>query len=305
MRKKNVIPSYRLAQLKAHPVVYEIRCGTADCPCGNPAPGCQRGFFSLFLQAVNGIALSKRFNIPYYVNFGHNTYAYSQPGYTDQNFWNYYFDQPMKDPVNPETLLVNELIETYPLRIWNRSFIMNLSGIMQKELVYKKDVSLGFNDLQTRFRQKRVLGVHVRSTDHSDEILPVSLERYFREIDKRISRFDKIFLATDDQTMSARFSEKYGDKLWLNNVTRSNNGQALHMDKQIGTKYQLGLDALMECYGLSLCQEVLLTHSNLSYCVLLFNPELDYTLLERLPTGIKRMTTLVLYHLDKWNIRKW
>jgi hypothetical protein len=305
LRKKNIIPSSRLAQLKAQPVVYEIRCGTVDCPCGNPAPGCERGFFSLFIQAINGIAFSIRFNIPYYVNFGHNKYAYSQPGSPDRNFWNYYFDQPIKNHDNPDGLLVNELIETYPLRIWDRSFFKDLSAVMRKELIYKKDVDLAFSGLRTKFQGHHVLGVHVRSTDHSDEILPVKLSRYFNEIDKRLPGFDKLFLATDDDAISIQFSERYGNKLLLNEVTRSKNGRALHMDNGIGTRYQLGLDALVECYGLSQCQEAILTQSNLSYAALLFNPDLKYKLLERLPTRIKKLQTLMLYRLDKWNIRKW
>jgi hypothetical protein len=303
-RKKNVIPASRLDQLNGDSLIYEIRCCTLDCPCRNPEQGCWRGFFSLFLQAINGIAFSKRFRILYHVNFGHKTYTYSQPGRSDQNFWNYYFDQPIKKS-EPERMVINELIETYPLRIWNRQYLRNLSHIMSKELVYHKEVSDGFNELKIKFQHQRVLGIHIRSTDHPDEILPVKIEDYFREINRRVSRFDKLFLATDDHSIAAQFSKVFGDVLWLNNVTRSQNGQALHADAAIKDKYQLGLDALMECYALSQCTEVLLTHSNLSYSALLFNPELRYKLMERLPTKLKRIKTLILYHLDKWNFRKW
>jgi hypothetical protein len=302
-RKKTVIPPSRLRELRGN-VVYEIRCGTFDCGCRNPQSGCKRGFFSLFIQAVNGIVFSKRFQLPYYVNFGHTTYAYSQPGDPDRNFWNYYFDQPIKDPVNLK-IVENELIETYPLRIWDRSYIRSAAGVMSKELLYRDEVAKKFSELKKKFEERQVLGVHFRATDHPGEVTPVRIEDYFREIDRRQQRFEKIFLATDDFNIETEFSNRYGDKLWRNPVIRSLEGKPLHQDEVNDNKYQLGLDALVDCYALSLCSEALLTHSNLSYSALLFNPELKYKLMERPSTKAKKLLTLTLYYLDKWNIRKW
>ena len=303
LRKKNIIPPYRLQQLRGN-VVYEIRCGTPDCSCGTPHLACHRGFFSLFIQAINGIAFAKRFDLPYYVNFGHIPYAYTQPGDPDPNFWNYYFVQPMRDPTG-RNLLANEMIETYPLAIWDRGYFRNVGKVMDEELRYKPEVAMLFKELKSKFKQHRVLGVHIRRTDHPATAEPVNVEDYINEIDRRISGFDKIFLATDDHAVATQFRELYGDKLWLNDVVRSDNGQALHADERLTNKYQLGLDALTDCYALSLCSEALLYYSNLSYSALLFNPELKYKLMERPSTKRRRLKTLALYYLDKWNIRKW
>lgn len=302
-RKKNIIPPSRLKELQEN-VVYEIRCGTYDCGCLTPQTACRRGFFSLFIQAVNGIVFAKRFRLPYYVNFGHTNFAYSQPGNNDRNFWNYYFDQPIKNGGNVKTL-ENEMIETYPLRIWDRSYIKGVADVMSKELVYQREVADKFEELKKRLGGRRIRGVHFRSTDHPGEIAPVKIEDYFSEIDRRLSRFEKIFLATDDSNIERQFAERYGDRLWSNSVTRSVNGKPLHQDEALNNKYQLGLDALMDCYTLSLCSEAILTHSNLSYSVLLFNPDLKYKLMERPSTRAKKLLTLTLYYLDKWNIRKW
>ncbi|MEI9921040.1 MAG: hypothetical protein WDO14_19930 [Bacteroidota bacterium] len=302
-RKKNVIPDSRLRQLGGD-VVYEIRCGVPGCTCSTPNVACSRGFFSLFIQAINGIAFAKGFHLRWYVNYGHVSYAYSQPGNPDRNFWNYYFDQPIRDG-NSLNLLPNDVIETYPLMIWDRDFIRNLGEVMKQELVYKDEVKASFEALKTKFKGHKVLGVHIRRTDHAIETEPVEVDEYISEINKRISRFDKIFLATDDQAVAAKFKELYGDKLWLNDVSRSNDGQAVHENETMTNKYQLGLDALADCYALSLSDESLLYHSNLSYAALLFNPELKYKLMERASTKRKRLLTLSLYYLDKWNIRKW
>jgi hypothetical protein len=302
-RKKNVIPPSRVKELE-NDSVYEIRCGTFDCPCLNPEAGCDRGFFSLFIQAVNGIAFAKRFHLRYHVNFGHTNYAYSQPGNTDRNFWNYYFDQPIKD-VSNLSVVENELIETYPLRIWDRSYIKSVADVMSGALVYQDDLAKRFCELRKKFEGRRVLGIHFRATDHPGDVAPIKIEEYFREVDRRLSRFGKIFLATDDVEIGNAFATRYGDKLWMNDVTRSVNRKALHRDDALGNKYQLGLEALMDCYSLSLCSEALLPHSNLSYSALLFNPDLKYKLMERPSTKAKKLLTLTLYYLDKWNIRKW
>jgi hypothetical protein len=232
------------------------------------------------------------------------SYAYSQPGNAERNFWNYYFDQPIKDVSNLE-LLANEMIETYPLTIWDRSYLRGGNEIITNDLLYKQDVANRFNELKKQFQGHRVLGAHVRRTDHYTTTPPVKTEKYIKEVNKRMSRFDKIFLATDDHAVARQFSELYGDKLWLNDVARSENRKALHSDEGPSDKYQVGLDALAECYALSLCTEAILTDSNLSYSALLFNPGMKYKLMEQPSTKAKRLLTLTLYYLDKWNIRKW
>lgn len=256
------------------------------------------------MQAVNGIAFARRFNLRYYVNFGHTNYAYSQPGNSDPNFWNYYFDQPIKARGDLK-FVENEFIETYPLRIWDRSYIKSLADVMSKELVYKDEVARKFNEQKKKFEGQRVLGVHFRATDHPGEVAPVDIDEYFKEVDRRLDYFDNIFLATDDYDTETDFRIRYGEQLWCNLVTRSASGIALHRDDKIESKYHLGLDALLDCYSLSLCTETILTHSNLSYSALLFNPGLKYKLMERLSTKAKKLLTLTLYYLDKWNIRKW
>jgi hypothetical protein len=302
-RKKNVIPSYRVKQLQGD-VIYEIRCGTPDCPCGEPNIACHRGFFSLFIQAINGIAFAKRLNLRYYVNFGNIPYAYTQPGDPNPNFWDYYFAQSTRG-FGYSPMLPNEMIETYPLAIWERSYFRSMAETMREELRYKPAVATMLTELNSKFKGHRVLGVHIRRTDHAITTEPVAIGDYIKQINKRISKFDKIFLATDDQEVATQFAQLYGDKLWLNDVVRSKNGQALHEDKDLANKYQLGLDALADCYALSLCTEALLYYSNLSYSVLFFNPELKYKLMERPSTKRRRLLTLALYYLDKWNIRKW
>jgi len=305
-RKRSIIPIQRLEELRKEGVVYEVRCAIADCPCGNPRQGCGRGFFSLFIQAVYGIEFAKRLHIPYYINFGNCIYAYSDiKNSADPNFWNYYFDQPLDALTASSRLVINDIMEVYPLRIWNRDFIKSMFNQVVKDIKYNGEVKDVFKTVSDNFGGRNILGVHIRRTDHHEEIAPVKIESYVKEIDKRIGKIDGIFLATDDADVVDFFKKKYGDLLVINNSVRSTGGIAVHDRMGANDKRKLGLDALIVCYSLSRCQEVILTHSNLSYAALLLNPELKYKLMERFETRIDRLKTLLLYNLNRWNIRKW
>ncbi|MBL6447225.1 hypothetical protein JMN32_12960 [Fulvivirga sp. 29W222] len=306
MSKRSIINSERLSQLKKRGAIYEISCAINGCPCGRPQTGCGRGFFSLFIQAIYGIKFAGRLKMPYYVNFGNSSYPYSDPeNMGGSNFWDYYFEQPLSD-YNGETKMVsNQFNEVYPLRIWSHGFLSGIHHDVIKKLKYKPSVKNILDNAKKRFEEYDVLGVHIRGTDHPGEIPPVGLDKYLAEIDKKIEKVDKLFLATDEQYVVDLFSDKYGDKLITNEVVRSEDSEAIHADSRISDRYQLGLDALLDCYSLSLCTSAILTHSNLSYAALFFNPKLKYKLMERWQPRVKRFKTLTLYYLDKWGIRKW
>ncbi len=305
-RKRSIIPAARLAQLKERGAAYEVRCGISGCPCDNPGAYCGRGFFSLFIQAVYGIEFARRIEIPYYINFGSCIYPYSKPDHpADPNFWNYYFRQPLKDADGIHHSVINDFIEIYPLRIWNRSFIRQIHDSVVKHLQFTDEVTAVLEDVAANFKTGPVLGVHIRRTDHHEEIPAVKIESYMSEVERKLVKGERLFLATDDKHVLDIFAKKYGDMLLVNNVLRSSGKVSTHSNPEFIDKFRLGLDALVDCYSLSLCRQVILTQSNLSYAALLFNPELKFRLMERPRTSIRRLKTLLAYNLDRWGIRKW
>ncbi|UII32996.1 hypothetical protein LVD17_04030 [Fulvivirga ulvae] len=305
--KRNIIPSKRMSEFKEGGAVYVVRCMINKCPCGKPhLNNCGRGFFSLFIQAIYGIRFADWIQIPYNINFSNGRYLYSDfRSDGNENFWNYYFDQPLKALREYDRPVINLYNEVHPLRIWSRTFFNDIYQSVIQKLKYQPEVKAILDDTKKRFEGYHVLGVHFRGTDHPGEIPPVGLEKYLAEVDKRIKHVDRLFLATDEQYIVDLFSDKYGDKLIVNEVVRSLNSEAVHANLQISDRYQLGLDALVDCYSLSLCTSAILTHSNLSYAAMFFNPGLKYKLMERWQPKVKRFKTLILYYLDKWGIRKW
>lgn len=303
--KRSLISQERVKELQQQNAVYTVSCGLQDCPCERKDPGCHRGFFSLFIQAVYGIAFAKRINIPYHVNFGNCEYLYSDKNRTSLNFWNYYFIQPL-DQVREGTSLVPNLnMEVYPLRIWNKQHIIQLHQNVVSKLRFTDEVNQTLQKHTGFFKNQKVLGVQIRCTDHANEILPVSLKRILKTIDKEIREHDYLFVATDDSTIISLLKKRYGEKLINHPAERSENKLAVHLNSNIKDRYKLGLEVLLDCYCLSLCRNAILMQSNISYAALLFNPYLSYTLLERAAVKRKKLKTLFLFYLDNFGIRKW
>ena len=306
MGKRSYIRKDRLELLKSKDVVYLITCHQSEYYCKTHEDrGCQRGFFSLLLQAVYGIQFANKMNLPFYVDFGNITYSYSEGEKFNgnENFWEYYFEQTPLE--SNRDLVLNSKFENYPLKIWDRSFIRQLHQSFITNLILKKEIKESINSIHEGFKKSKVLGVHIRKTDHYLEVNPVKDASFFKLVDKLLSSFDKIFLATDDSEILLVFGKKYGDKLMFNSFSRSQGATSIHGKIDSSNGYELGKEALLDCYSLSFCDQVILSPSNLSYCALVLNPELPYQIAESKEAKYQRFKTLGAYYLNKWGIRKW
>jgi hypothetical protein len=302
--RRTFISPERRRELSAKDAVYVITCGIKGCPCKQENDRCERGFFSLFIQAIYGIDFATKNNLPYCIDFSKRIYCYSDPSIADISFWNFYFDQPLPRMPEHAVPVINDFFELYPLTIWNRGHLRKMNSHI-RQLTFKEDVWQYIKRALRPLIGANVLGVHIRRTDHPAAIRPVRLKRYFRAVDKLIIGYDKLFLSTDDAKVVELFHQRYGNKLHTNDVTRSSDAVSVHRNTALQNRWRLGVDVLVDCYCLASCRRLILSYSNVSYAAMLFNPELPYTLLERPGTSWKRLKTLVVYFLDKWGIRKW
>lgn len=302
-KKKRQIDQQRYNELQQSSQVYIISCWKDHCPCQNQQDGCWRGFFSLFLQVIYGIRFVKRYGIPCYVDFSDMPYAYTDPNHCDDeyNFWNYYFHQPFRDipKASIQQGIFNQYMETYPLRIWNQSFYREMHTLIQQHIHLKGEVQRIVEERRTYFSKSKILGVHIRGTDHAEEIEPVDISVFKAIIRKNIHLFDYIFVATDDGNIFNTLISEFGEKIITNHVQRSFNRNPLHALDGDFNRYNIGLEAIIDCYCLSFCSKAILVHSNLSYTALLLNPTLSYILLETRHHRYKRWTTTLLYYLRR------
>jgi len=303
-KKRNVLTKSRREILARPGVVYTIRCTGNACDCQLFGVDCRRGFFSLWIQAVYGIYLAQKLNIRSYVDFGDKPYLYSDPEryHSSLNFWNYYY---LQESIPGGRAVPNNYEENYPLRIWKRNHFRAVHRSVINKLELRPEINEYIQALLSKFKGLRTLGVHVRQTDHAQEVPAVPMDQYYRVINKCIKHYEKIFLATDDQKTLESFMEEFGsERLVFQPAVRSINGQAVHTDLQHSDRYRLGLEVLADCYALAACHKAVLVHSNVSYGSLIINPELSYTLLETKHSFRNRWKTGLLYTLDNWGIRK-
>lgn len=285
--------------------VYTVRCTGAHCDCQQFGPGCRRGFFSLWIQAIYGRYFASSLGISSYIDFGDKPYLYSDPARFkgNLNFWDYYYVQ---DSFGPDRIRVpNEFTENYPLRIWKRKHLKKVHEVSVINLELQHKTAEYINSLKEKCIGNNILGVHIRGTDHPDEVPAISLERYIRILKMNSGKYQKFFISTDDHKVLVSLIREFGkERLIFQEAIRSDSDLAVHTNMQYPDRYQLGLEVLADCYCLSVCQKALLAHSNVSYAALLLNPGLTYTLLETWQSRRKRVKASLLYNLDRWGFRK-
>ncbi|MBR9776537.1 MAG: hypothetical protein GYB55_16560 [Cytophagales bacterium] len=306
MPKRSSISEERLIQLTQKNARYIISCNQNEFFCEHHPEGkCSRGFFSLFLQVIYGIAFAKKYGLPHYVDFSNVNYAYSgqQNDQKRGNFWEHFFDQIAIN--STDTLLLNHQYEVYPLRIWNRKHHRFLHQIMKEGLKFKPSLKLEIDNIKCEIAHEKVLGVHFRKTDHFMEVAPADESVFFQKIKKNFSAYDKIFIATDDQQLLERLKNEFSPKIIAHDFVRSHGEIPIHNNEAYKDGLRLAKEALLDCISLSYCKELILSPSNLSYAALVFNPEVKYTIVESKEARLSRIKTLMGYHLDKLGIRKW
>ena len=179
-----------------------------------------------------------------------------------------------------------------------------MGRLAHKHLMLKKEVKAIIDRKLQIFKQQKILGVHIRGTDHFTEIEQIPIPKFLKLIEKKRKAFNKIFLATDDENILHAVLDKFGEEnILYHQATRSAKEVAVHTPINLQNRYQLGLEALIDCYALANCAEAIMVHSNLSYTALILNPDLPYTLMETRKSAMKRIKTNLLYTLDRWGIR--
>lgn len=132
------------------------------------------------------------------------------------------------------------------------------------------------------FAGGRVVGVHYRGTDKSEEAHVVPYDIVSAAIDAALQEEGpgpvRLFVATDEQAFLDHARLSFPGQVSALTMPRSADGRPLH--KTSGGLSQ-GADAVVDCLLLARCDRVVRTASNLGLCATFFNPTLPVTLLER------------------------
>jgi len=246
------------------------------------------GMFSYIWEVLQGIY---RFpNEKYHVRFGRESCYFDEQLYQQQgidNVWEYYFEQlnsiEHDDITNVVNLASSPESEYRDIYMEPSAYITRTAeyyDIINKHVKLLPHVSEKIEDFyNTYFKDKKILGIHCRGTDHPDK---KDMAYYINEISKYINDYDYIFIASDEQYRVDCIKQAFGNKVIEYNVTtRSASDAPLHYHTEFQcSKYYIGEDVIIEAFLLAKTNYLLCcTGSNVNFFVRALNPNLPYKLL--------------------------
>jgi hypothetical protein len=261
-------------------------------------PRQEAGLFSLFFQVIGNLDYAEINGFVPIVYFNKNCIYWHGP--QDKNVWDRLFypvsDVKIEDIIgnvnatesscedlrksrykNP--ILAIFLAEMKSLdKIGNHGLITEeqrkyAARLTKKYIKVRDEILNRVDEFCSNNITKNTIGVHWRGTDKIEECLPISFESIKQEISK--FEYDKIFLATEDETKLRHFVAHYGDKVI---TTDSLHGIDMPPHKMSGLdKTKASIDVLIDCLILSRVKHLIHGQSNVSAAALVFNPDLDHT----------------------------
>jgi hypothetical protein len=234
-------------------------------------------------------------NEKFYVLLGNDCLFYDPNVEDTQNVWEYYFEQPhaknlpSKEEIIKEVGLLqdefSEFRDNY-MKSPTKDFIYKrraeYNNIINQNLKLKPNLLNKINFYyDAYFKNKKVLGIHCRSTDHPDKI---DIEYCMNMLDSLSNQYDFIFASSDDEAQIKKLKDFFGKKLITHDSVRSFDGQPVHhrYDQRISgrSNYKVGEDVIIESYLLSKTNFLFCTtNSNVNYFIRALNPNLPYIII--------------------------
>jgi len=249
------------------------------------------GFCGYIWQTIRAIYHNP--NKKYYIDFQNCIYK------TDnENIWDLFFEQPhiATKPKEYEiekkigiifdqdsSFTLSEITPKTPEEFQRRRNIFN--EIIKKYFVLKPAIQSKIDSFYSKnFEGRKILGIHLRGTDHPDKKRMCDYMQKIKEIAKD---YEKIFVSTDEEERFLLMKLVYGEKILSWDTTRSKeNNIPLHSHPHDtryarinSSKYQHKIveDVIIESYLLSRVNYLMCCPgSNVNYLSRAINPNLEY-----------------------------
>jgi hypothetical protein len=251
----------------------------------------REGFFSSLFYVINNCHIAERTNDDIRIcNFSK---CYVDPGMTVPTSFHQYYediinDRNLKHDVDFSHFLNIERFAwqgttTIVLFIKNYEERRYFSFLIKKYLKIKSHIQEKINKHLENFKGKKVLGVHIRQTDHHIHGNLISPLYYVHLIKEMLNNYDMLYVMTDNKEDLELMKSNFKDNLYyLEDVTRSEkrSSMAVHNDPNYKNRYKLGEDILIETMLLSNCDTAIMTNSNIMNFVMAYNPNIKYNILD-------------------------
>lgn len=238
------------------------------------------GFFSDFNTIVGSLNYIKKNNIQNFYFVWENVF-YQEKKYNmfdeyfyKQNPYEYFEDSLTNTAVD----LGWKTIEAAEALLKTKGDIFGFEELHQTLKHFNYFENPIFKQIKNKtFIKPKTIGIHVRQTDHwgHGQLLPI--QYYFQKLEEKLNQYENIFLATDEVRVVDEFMKRYGNRVYINqDIVRSDNHIPIHTGKYINYKEKLAEDVLLDAISLSLCDETIITSSNISHYIFIINPNLKY-----------------------------
>lgn len=248
------------------------------------------GFFAEMRCTLKLLAFAERYHFVPYIRYNSNfLYAEKNEINGTDNPFEYYFKQctdlSYKSVMNSYNVFKSRIVHSEMLDIKygiepgsyniNENYLNELASVMKKyielnaithKFIYSSIDGL-FGD------SSKIIGIHHRGTDYKKSYRNhpqyIPIECIIKEIDKIYDKYDKIFVATDDQTTISELESRFHEKIcYYRDVYRSdgNVSVAFSENSRKNHKYKLGLEVLRDMYTLAYCNGLISGMSQVSLC---------------------------------------
>lgn len=197
------------------------------------------------------------------------------------NWLSYFFEvADTRQPVDFRIAEWNELC--MPAKYLKRKTIERANELVKRHLPLKQEILSKLDQFcRDHFGGKKILGVHFRGTDKTEEAPRVSWEAMRQTILNYLKANEEVnglFVASDEPAFQEYIRESFADL----SVVSSQSSLAASYKTDLGvSNYQKGEEALLDCLLLSRCSALIRTTSFLSAWASIFNPQLPIVVVNR------------------------
>ena len=160
-----------------------------------------------------------------------------------------------------------------------------INKLIHEYLPIKSFILEKVDDFMLPYKNKKILGIHKRGTDHWIHGQKLDLSEYIIAVNKELEKnnYDYIFLATDEYKTRKIFKEYFKDKLiyYPSKLLSQNDHLAVHYGIGLSEPYLMGEEVLIESLILSKCDKLIKTVSSVSHFAIFYNLDLEYIELDK------------------------
>ena len=167
-------------------------------------------------------------------------------------------------------------------------------SLMNRHLQFSDFMQQAFVEDRSILESRKVLGTHLRGTDHSAHGKTLTLEQRLDQVAKHLEQggFDSLFVMTDERRYLDAALRRFGKMVChLDDVERSPSAAPLHHGRTAANGTKILTDMVREAVVLAKCHGQLLSRSGVSAFVRCLNPTAAFNLFDE---------DLTNHDLHKW-----